>query len=68
MSSPILIIHSPNDGLVPYSHGRALFAAAREPKQFLEISGGHNSGFLQSGRRYLDGIDSFLNAHLDNPK
>ena len=68
VSSPILIIHSPNDGLVPFSHGRALFAAAREPKQFLEISGGHNSGFLQSGRRYLDGIDSFLNAHLDNPK
>ncbi len=64
VSVPVLIIHSPEDQIVPYSHGRALFAAAREPKQFLEINGGHNTGFLQSEQKYLQGIDAFLTEHV----
>ena len=30
--SPLLIAHSREDDIVPYSHGRALFEAANEPK------------------------------------
>lgn len=30
---PLLIIHSHNDEVIPFSHGQALFAAANEPKQ-----------------------------------
>lgn len=58
--SPVLIIHSPNDEIIPFEHGRRLFAAAREPKRFLEIHGDHNSGFLQSGRHYEQGFREFL--------
>lgn len=57
---PVLVIHSPEDDLVPPEHGRELFAAASEPKEFLEISGGHNRGNLDSGDRYSDGIDRFI--------
>ncbi len=29
-------------------------------KEFLELRGGHNDGFLSSGRSYVDGLDAFL--------
>ncbi len=43
---PVLIAHSPGDEIIPYAHGRRLFDATREPKTFLELSGGHNEGFV----------------------
>lgn len=61
---PVLIAHSPDDELVPFAHGQALFALAREPKQFLEMRGDHNSGFLLSGHSYHQGFASFI-AGLD---
>lgn len=61
---PVLVIHSRLDDITPFHHGEQLFAAANEPKQFLEIRGGHNDGFLVSGVRYSNGIAAFLNAHL----
>ena len=57
---PILFIHSPEDDLVPYEHGLALFRAAAEPKEFLRITGGHGDGFLAAGPAYEEGLDSFL--------
>jgi len=45
---PKLLIHSPADEIVPFSHARSLLAAAAEPKELLETAGGHNDGgFLQ---------------------
>jgi fermentation-respiration switch protein FrsA (DUF1100 family) len=66
VACPVLVIHSPHDEIVPFRHGRALFDAANAPKQFLELRGGHNDGFLLSGQKYLDGIDGFLNTHIGN--
>ena len=57
---PLLVIHSPDDEIVPYSHGRALYEAAGGPRALLEITGDHNSGFLASGDRYRAGLDDFL--------
>ena len=40
---PLLQSHGTADRLIPYAMGRQLFAAANEPKQFVEIPGGdHN--------------------------
>lgn len=61
---PVMVVHSPDDQIVPFAHGRALFAAAREPKQFLKINGGHNNGFLQSEQQYLAALGGFLGRHL----
>jgi len=63
VSCPVLIIHSPRDELIPYSHGRKLFEAANEPKEFLQISGSHNDGFLVSGSQYVEGIRNFHVQH-----
>lgn len=57
---PVLVIHSPADDLVPFSHGEKLFAAAREPKRFLSTGGGHEDrGFLQEARWRAE-VRSFL--------
>jgi hypothetical protein len=34
--------------------------AAPEPKEFLEIEGNHNAGFLLTGSRYREGMAAFL--------
>lgn len=57
---PVLVVHSRNDEIIPFRHGEALYAAANEPKELLEIHGGHNDGFLVSGARYTGGIEAFL--------
>ena len=62
--APVLIIHSVDDDIIPVRHGRALFAAANEPKLLLEMRGDHNQGFLISGHAYVEGIDAFLKTHL----
>jgi uncharacterized protein len=57
-----LIIHSRGDEIIPFEHGRLLYEKAALPKQFLEIRGGHNEGFLQSGDVYIGGLRSFLDG------
>lgn len=64
VGSPVLVAHSRDDELVPIAHGRALFALARDPKYFLEMSGDHNVGFLLSGPAYRQGLLAFI-AGLD---
>ncbi len=58
--SPVLIIHSRDDEIIPYHHGQSLYAAAPSPKRLLDIQGDHNSGFLISLPRYLEGWRSWL--------
>lgn len=64
---PVLVIHSRDDELVPFAHGRAVFAAAPEPKEFLELRGDHNSGFIVSAQAYLGGLARFLDG-LDDAR
>lgn len=60
VTAPVLVIHSADDDIIPFSHGRALFDAAAEPRQFLELEGDHNTGFLRSRERYVRGLEDFL--------
>ncbi len=62
---PTLFIHSPDDDIIPYKFGRRLYEAAGNPKQFLEIGGTHNDGFLTCEAAYLKGLDEFLAHCLD---
>ncbi len=57
---PVLVIHSPQDDMIPFAHGQELFEAASQPKQFIELSGSHNSGFYGSEKTYLAGWKTFL--------
>ena len=62
---PILIVHSPDDRVIPYSHGQRLFAAANEPKKFLEIRGDHNEGFIISARVYETSLNAFVGKYIN---
>lgn len=64
IGAPKLFIHSRGDRIVPFELGRQVYEAASEPKQFLEIQGGHNDGFLVSEETYLRAIGDFLLEHL----
>jgi len=58
--SPILIIHSPDDELVPYRLGQQLYERAQSPKSFLTIKGRHGDGFLDSAPHYIQGLGDFI--------
>jgi fermentation-respiration switch protein FrsA (DUF1100 family) len=55
VESPVLVIHSRDDEIVPFRHGEAIFAAARDPKSFLEIHGDEQN-YLTGLRSFLDGL------------
>ena len=61
-TSPVLVVHSRDDEIIPFRHGESIFSAANEPKTFLVIRGGHNDAHLISAATYRDGIQAFLNS------
>lgn len=59
---PILVMHGDQDKLVPIEHGRELYEAANEPKEFYTIPGaGHNDTHIVGGEEYFDVIRKFVN-------
>ncbi len=60
VSSPVLVIHSRQDEIVPFEHSISLFENASQPKEFLEISGSHNEGFLESWSTYESGLRDYI--------
>jgi fermentation-respiration switch protein FrsA (DUF1100 family) len=63
-SSPLLVVHSQQDEIIPFDMGQAVFAAAPEPKEMLMISGDHNGGFLLNRNQYTAAIGRFLDRYL----
>ena len=63
ISAPVFIAHSRDDDIVPYAHGRRLFEVAQEPKTFLEMSGGHNDGFIFTRPEWVAALAAFLDSH-----
>jgi uncharacterized protein len=62
---PILIAHSLDDDLIPFENGKRLFAAANEPKVFVEMRGGHNSGGLDVDAEYQRVLKDFIGKHVE---
>ncbi|MFQ5685273.1 MAG: alpha/beta hydrolase [Candidatus Scalindua sp.] len=59
---PILVMHGDQDKLVPFEHGRKLYEAANEPKEFYTIPGaGHNDTHIVGGDEYFEVIKNFVN-------
>ena len=58
--APVLVIHSPQDDIIPFAHGQRLFDAAGEPKAMLTIAGGHNEGFVFVRDEWIAKLAQFL--------
>lgn len=63
VSSPLLVLHSPEDEIIPFELGNKVYLAAGEPKRFVELKGDHNTGFLRSRPAYEQAIKAFLDEH-----
>jgi len=63
---PIMLIYSRNDEVVPYKFGLELYEAANEPKEFIEIFGGHNDCFIVSGEIYTEVWEKWLKLIIEN--
>ncbi len=61
ISSKILIVHSLQDEMIPFSQSEELFKRANNPKQFFKISGAHNDGWYnESFSLYFQTLQEFL--------
>ncbi|MBI3696360.1 MAG: alpha/beta hydrolase [Acidobacteria bacterium] len=57
---PLLILHGDRDEVIAFDLGRALFAAAREPKWFWTVRGaGHNDLIEVAGAEYAQRLREF---------
>ncbi len=65
LRSPLLVVHSEDDRLVPFEHARAILEAAPVTrKRLVAIRGSHEWGFQESGAAYERAIAGFLDEVL----
>jgi fermentation-respiration switch protein FrsA (DUF1100 family) len=58
--TPLLILHSPTDEIVPFTMAEQLYAAANQPKQLVRLRGAHNDNFLVAAETYRAALHDFL--------
>ena len=66
LSSPVLVIHSIHDEIIPFSMGQAIYAAVNQYKEFLQLRGDHNNGFLVSQGDYVAALTDFVQICLNH--
>lgn len=64
---PVLVAHSRDDDMIPFSHGRRIFEAAKEPKIFVEMTGPHNSGGMDADTKYQAVFAEVLSKYVTCP-
>ncbi len=62
LACPLLVLHSPDDEIIPFQLGEKLFRAANEPKSFVKMRGDHNNGFLMSQPDYERALAAFVSS------
>ena len=67
VNCPVLITHSPDDGMIPFEMGRRLFELAPEPKEFIELAGAHNERDYYESEKYVNGLRRFLGLDQSSP-
>jgi fermentation-respiration switch protein FrsA (DUF1100 family) len=63
VACPVLVIHAEQDEIIPPSMGRRVFDAAREPKHWASVPGGHNDfddvstvAYVAAWRAFMDSL------------
>jgi fermentation-respiration switch protein FrsA (DUF1100 family) len=65
LNSPVMVIHSRHDEIIPFAMGQAIYAAVNQDKKFLALRGDHNNGFLLSRDIYIEGLRDFTRLVLE---
>ena len=58
--TPLLMIHSLRDGIIPFANGEALYQAAKQPKEFLQTDTPHGATFVLP--EYQQSLINFLDV------
>ncbi len=64
VTCPVLIMHSSEDEIVPYSQGETLYASVPGKKELVTLQGGHNDALFVSRERYRSAVRAFLHEHF----
>lgn len=64
VTCPKLFLHGTSDELIPLEEARRLFAAAPEPKRFVETPGGHNDAGFEYNPEYVRLLGDWLESSL----
>ena len=60
INCPVLVMHGTLDRVIPFWHGKAVYAAATTPKSCLWVEGaGHNNLVEIAGPRYAEALRTF---------
>ncbi|MEO6724786.1 MAG: alpha/beta hydrolase, partial [Blastocatellia bacterium] len=65
---PVLVLHGTNDATIPVVQGRALYAAANQPKRLLLVEGGSHNLAGEGGEAYLSQIAGFINETINSAR
>ncbi|MGH1343405.1 MAG: alpha/beta hydrolase [Nannocystales bacterium] len=57
---PVLILHSPEDDLIPFAHGRRLADERGATARLVELAGDHNHGPSATGAPYVAALSEFV--------
>lgn len=58
---PLLVLHGDRDDVIPYAHGKKVFEAAQEPKEFYAIRDArHNDTYVVGGDPYFEVLKTFI--------
>ena len=60
VTAPVLVLHSPEDEIMPFHLGEKVFESANQPKQFVRLQGDHNYGFIKSQPEYEQSLKYWL--------
>lgn len=66
IKSPVLVMHSRGDSIIPYAHAERNFAAANEPKFLRELQGDHNDGLEVDREAFSRAVGDFLGVILNH--
>ncbi len=61
VSVPLLISGSVDDNMIPSSQGKKVFDRAKEPKRWIDLTGGHNDAGWMSSPAYWKTLEEFVN-------
>ncbi len=65
LTCPVLVMHSPDDEIIPFEMGRQLFTAAKEPKRFVTLRGGHNEREYLTDSIYTNALRDLIHGRLN---
>jgi len=64
IDAPLLVLHSVQDEIIPFSHAQGLMERARAPKRLVRTAGGHNDGGFTARAEWRRDVAAFVDEAL----